>query len=41
MHVFDPANVVNVIHENAAPQRLALDVADKMTFVVPRINAVV
>ncbi len=41
VHILDPADVVNVVHVDPAAQGLALHIADQMTFVVRRIDAVV
>jgi hypothetical protein len=39
--VLDPPDVVNVIHQDAAPQRLPVNVADQVTLVPRGVNAVV
>ena len=41
MDVLDPADVVDGVHADAAPQRLALDVADQVALVMRGVDAVV
>ena len=41
MHVLDPSDVVDRVDQHAAPQRLAVDIADQVPLVAGGVDAVV